>query len=461
VALSEARASGAARTGALAVIARIAAWCTDASDRSTAQRTAGAAFIIRVASAGIIYLSQVLLARWMGRFEFGIYVYVWAWVGFLGMASTLGIATASQRLVPEYRTRGDLDGLRGFLAGSRLMGLGLGTAAGVALAGAALALGDRIPAYYVIPFLIASLTLPIFTAGSVQDLTGRALNWIDLALLPGFIAHPLAILAVMSALHAVGFSVTAVTVLATACVALWIMILAQSALLNRRLQTNVPSGARRYEPLAWLKTALPLFFVDGFFLMLTNVDTLILQLFVGPADVAVYYAATKTLALVNFIYFAVGAACAHRFSEYHVAGDHDRLARFLADSIRWTFWPSLALVILLLALGRPILSLFGPGFADGYPLIWVMMTGLLARAAVGPAERLLNMIGQQAICAAIYGTAFAVNLALCLLLIPYFGLHGAAIATASAVLTESSLLFIVAKRRLGMHVFIWGGAPPG
>jgi O-antigen/teichoic acid export membrane protein len=108
-------------------------------------------------------------------------------------------------------------------------------------------------------------------------------------------------------------------------------------------------------------------------------------------------------------------------------------------------------------LGQPILSLFGPGFADGYPLIWIMMTGLLARAAVGPAERLLNMIGQQAICAAIYGTAFAVNLALCLLLIPHLGLHGAAIATASAVLTESTLLFVVSKRRLGLHVFVWGG----
>jgi len=457
VALSEAGASGAPRPGAFALIARIAAWCTDASDRSTAQRTAGAAFLIRVASAGIIYLSQVLLARWMGRFEFGIYVYVWAWVGFLGMASTLGIATASQRLVPEYRTRGDFDGLRGYLAGARIMGFSLGSAAGALLAGSALALGDGIPTYYVIPFLIASLTLPIFTTGSVQDLMGRALNWIDLALLPGFIAHPLAILVVMSALYAAGFTITAVTALATACVALWAMILVQSAVLNRRLRDKVPPGACRYEPLAWLRTALPLFFVDGFFLMLTNVDTLILQLFVGPADVAVYYAATKTLALVNFIYFAVGAACAHRFSEYHVAGDHDRLAHLLADSIRWTFWPSLVLVIVLLALGQPILSLFGPGFADGYPLIWIMMAGLLARAAVGPAERLLNMIGQQAICAAIYGTAFAVNLALCLLLIPHLGLHGAAIATASAVLTESTLLFVVSKRRLGMHVFIWGG----
>jgi len=330
----------------------------------------------------------------------------------------------------------------------------------VLLAGGVLALGDRIPSYYVVPFLLASLTLPIFTVGSMQDLTGRALNWINLALVPGFINHPLTILAVTSAFYCAGGAVTAVTTLATACAALWAVVLLQSVLLNRRLGANVAPGAGRYEPLRWLGTALPLFMVDGFFLMLTNVDTLILQLFVGPADVAVYYAATKTLALVNFIYFAVGAACAHRFSEYHVAGEADRLARFLADAVRWTFWPSLALAVILLVLGRPILSLFGPGFADGYPLIAIMMIGLLARAAVGPAERLLIMIGQQKICAAIYGGAFAVNLALCLLLVPRFGLSGAAIATATAVLTESVLLFVVTKRRLGLHVFIWGGPAP-
>jgi O-antigen/teichoic acid export membrane protein len=152
----------------------------------------------------------------------------------------------------------------------------------------------------------------------------------------------------------------------------------------------------------------------------------------------------------------VSAACAHRFSEYHVAGEHDKLAAFLAEAIRWTFWPSLALAAVMLALGKPILMLFGPGFADGYHLIAIMSVGLVARSAVGPAERLLNMIGQQKICAAVYGCAFAVNLTLCLVLIPHFGLTGAAIATSTAVLVESALLFFVTKRRLGLHVFIWG-----
>jgi O-antigen/teichoic acid export membrane protein len=191
--------------------------------------------------------------------------------------------------------------------------------------------------------------------------------------------------------------------------------------------------------------------------MLTYVDTLILQAFVGPADVATYYAATKTLALVNFVYYAVSAASAHRFSEYHVAGETDKLKGFLADTIRWTFWPSFALAAVLLVLGKPILAMFGPGFADGYPLICIMTIGLLARSAVGPAERLLNMVGQQKVCAAIYGGAFAVNLALCVALVPRFGLFGAATATATAVVVESVLLFVITKRRLALHVFIWGG----
>jgi O-antigen/teichoic acid export membrane protein len=447
-----------AAVGLAALAARIAAWRADHSDGSMAKRMAGAAFMIRVASAAILYLSQVLLARWMGRFEFGIYVYVWAWVGFIGMASPLGVAYSAQRFIPEYRTRGDADGLRGFLYGSRLLCLGFGAAAGALMAGAVWVLGDRVPGYYVVPFLLAALTLPIFTVSSVQDSSARAFNWIALALIPGFVAHPLLILMATSVLYFAGATVTATATLIIACAAFWAVAAVQFVLLKRRLAGHVAPGARRYELLYWMRTALPLFLVDSFFLMLTYVDTLILQLFVGPGEIAVYYAATKTLALINFIYFAVAAASAHRFSEYHAAGDRDRLARFLADAIRWTFWPSLALAAVLLALGRPILGLFGPGFADGYPLMCIMMVGLIARAAMGPSERLLNMVGQQKVCAAIYGTAFAVNLILCVALIPRFALFGAAAATATAVLTESALLFVVVRRRLGLD--LRGGPAP-
>ena len=52
--------------------------------------------------------------------------------------------------------------------------------------------------------------------------------------------------------------------------------------------------------------------------------------------------------------------------------------------------------------------------------------------------------------------AFALNIVLCVVLIPLFGVAGAAIATSSAMILESVLLFVVTKHRLGFHVFIWG-----
>ena len=53
-------------------------------------------------------------------------------------------------------------------------------------------------------------------------------------------------------------------------------------------------------------------------------------------------------------------------------------------------------------MGRPLLSLFGPRFVDGYHLMFILAVGLMARAAVGPVERLLNMLGEQRACAAVY-----------------------------------------------------------
>jgi O-antigen/teichoic acid export membrane protein len=189
--------------------------------------------------------------------------------------------------------------------------------------------------------------------------------------------------------------------------------------------------------------------------LLTYTDVLVLQYFRPPDEVSVYYAAAKTLALVSFIYYSVAATAAHRFSSYHVAGDRAALSAFIAQSINWTFWPSLAATALLLTFGRTVLGLFGAQFADGYHLMFIMAAGLLARAAIGPIERLLNMLGEQRLCAVVYAAAFTANVMLCVILIPPLGSAGAAIATASALMVESALLFLVTRSRLGFHVFIW------
>jgi O-antigen/teichoic acid export membrane protein len=152
----------------------------------------------------------------------------------------------------------------------------------------------------------------------------------------------------------------------------------------------------------------------------------------------------------------VAQTLAHKFAEYHVSGDRKRLTEFLAHSIRLTFWPSLAAIVLILALGEPLLLLFGRSFVSGYYLMFIIAIGMLARASVGPAERLLNMLGERRACALVYAGSFSINLGLSVLLLPRIGLAGAAVASAVALIFESLSLFLVAKVRLGFHCFIIG-----
>ncbi len=424
-------------------------------DNALAQRMAGTAFLIRVASAAIAYLSQIVLARWMGSSEFGLYVYVWTWVLLIGGLGDLGLAIAAQRFVPEYSERGALAELRGYLAGSRALAMAIATALALIGALAVFLFSPWLTRHEIIPLTIACVSLPFYALTGVQDGIARSYSWTNLALVPPYIVRPLLLIVLMGLAYAAGLAADATTAIIAAVAATWLTAIGQLVVLNRRLTPQVPPGPKAYAPRAWLATSFPIFLAEGFYLLLTYTDVLMLKQFRSPEEVAVYYAAAKTLALVAFISFAVGAATAHKFSAYHVAGDRARLAALVHDATRWTFWPSLAVTLLIVAFGKPFLWLFGPAFVAGYPVMFVLAVCWLARASVGPVERLLNMLGEQRICAIVYGFAFALNVCGCVFLIPPFGIFGAACATALAVVVETALLFYVAKQRLGLNVFIW------
>ena len=61
-------------------------------------------------SAVIAFVSQVLLARWMGSFEYGIFVLVWTTMVIVGNLACLGFHTSVIRFIPEYREKGMLAG---------------------------------------------------------------------------------------------------------------------------------------------------------------------------------------------------------------------------------------------------------------------------------------------------------------------------------------------------------------
>ncbi len=428
-------------------------------ERERTQRDALTAFSVRVASAGLLYLSQIVMARWIGAHDYGVYVFVWTWVLVLGGLSHLGFSVVMIRLVPEYREKGRWNELRGLVKGGRWFALFAGSAVAALGMVGLYVYGDMLSSEYVLPAYLALVCVPLYALTDVQDGIGRARGWMWIGLLPPYVLRPLMVLGAMGAAFAMGFPLSATTAVAAAIVATWGAGLIQTLLVNREFNAEVPRGAKSYKFSGWLKVSLPLVIIATAELVLQNADILVVSRYMTPADVGIYFASAKTMSLILFVHYAVGSAVANRFSALNARGDREKLKAFVRDAANWTFWPSLVGAIAILIAGKPLLWLFGPDFQSGYPVMFVLVLGFLVRAAMGPVEFLLNMLGEQKICAMVLVVTAVLDIALNFALVPAFGLMGAAVATSLSLMTAALMNYMVASSRLDIDIAIWRNLP--
>ena len=428
-------------------------------ERARTQRDALLAFAVRVVSAALLYLTQIVLARWIGGEQYGIYVFVWTWVLVLGGISHLGLNLASIRLAPVYRETGDIAHLRGLVRGVRLAALAGGTLVmSAGLAGVWL-LGSRLDSMFVLPLYLALVCIPLYALTDVQDGIGRGSGWMSIALIPPYLLRPVLLLAAMAAAHQAGLELNAATAAAAAIFSTWATGLLQALALNRRLDLTTETAKPQFAFGTWFGISMPLLVMLSSELLLQNTDILVISRYMTPADTGIYFAAGKTMALIMFVHYAVGSAVAHKFAALNARGDHDGLRAFVRDAVNWTFWPSLVGAVLILALGKPLLWLFGPKFEAGYPVMGILVLGFLVRSAMGPVEYLLNVLGEQRLCALVLASAAVLDITLNFALVPVYGLSGAAIATALSLTLAAALNAFVVHRRLGIRVAIWNNLP--
>jgi len=432
---------------------RLSANLESNGETTRAQGQALIAFLIRVFSAAIAFVSQIVLARLMGEFEYGIFAFVWVLVVVTGSLTCLGFHTSIIRFLPQHQTLGDLAAARGLLVAARVFTLLC--ASSVAAAGLAFLhfYGHLFESYWLVPLFLALVTLPMIGLGDVLDGTARANGWTVTALSPTFLIRPTLILLFMVTAVSLGAPDTAITAMQAALVATYVTTLIQYWRLRRRLRRTYGKGKLRLQSAAWLAYSLPIFLIDGVGFLLTNADVVVVGFYLPPDQVGIYFAATKIIVLVQFVAFAVKAAAGPRFATLLATNDRQELGRFAGQVARWSFWPSLLIGLALMLIGQQLLALFGPGFTQGYWLLPILFAGILAKALIGPGEMLLSMGGREKLCVLIYAVVLAGAIVANIILIPRLGLAGAAIATSSAMAIEALLLHIALRRTLGIVLF--------
>ena len=422
------------------------------NEKAKSSRKAMLAFGIRLMSAAFIYFSHVVLARWLGTREFGIYTYVWTWVVILGSISTLGFSMVMVKHLPSYFKHGKFGEFFGLMVLGRAFSFVLAVVIAVLGILGVYLWGDLAGNVYGIPLILGMVCIPLFALVDVQEGMCRANEWIYLGLIPNYLLRPLFVLVFSAGFIFLYDEINAQVVMMGCIIGSFLTACIQLFLIQRRIAQKVEKRTKVYLWKPWIGLALPLLLTDSFMLVMANTDIVILEYFMQPEDIAVYYAAVKTTLLVQFIYFAVVLASSNQFAEHWHDDDRAKLTRAVNHSVRMTFMPSLVASIGIIGVGYWFLAAYGADFTRGYPVIVILSLGAILRAATGPTEWMMTMMGQQKIVLWSTGGASVANIVLNILLIPVWGLEGAAVATAVTMAGSALFLFFKVRRELKIPI---------
>jgi O-antigen/teichoic acid export membrane protein len=144
---------------------------------------------------------------------------------------------------------------------------------------------------------------------------------------------------------------------------------------------------------------------------------------------------------------------APKFSELFHAGQTDEVLRVAKKSTRLIFWTTGPMLLGLIVLGRPVLSLFfGASFSAAYAAMVVLALGQFVNSVSGSTAVFLNMTGHENVFQAIMVGAAGLNVALSFLLIPHFGIEGAAVAAMVTMVAWNSCALLYIKRKFGSAI---------
>jgi O-antigen/teichoic acid export membrane protein len=398
---------------------------------------------------------MVLLARWLGSQEFGVYAYVLVIVTLLALALSFGFNSSALRFVASYRAQRKFRRLSGYLAQSYTIVLILSSVGATIASGLLFALRDLIEPYYVEPLLLGLLCVPLWTVLNQLEATARAFGWMNIAYVPGYILRPVLVAGFTGGLLLLGRGAGAVSAVwalvgACACAAIVQAVVVYIGA-RRELDGVKPAFHTRH----WFTMSLGFLAIDGFRMLLDNSDILLIGRFLDPDSVGVYFAVIRTSGLISFVSFSVVALAVPKFAEIHSSGTRQDLQKFVHNVLQLIFWPTLLAAVAMACIGPFLLSLFGPEFGAGYATMLVVLAGLVLRAATLPVEYLLNMTGHHRDTMRVYAVAALVNIALNVLLIRAFGIIGAALATYTAMLAGNLALYVLVWRRLGLDACVF------
>jgi O-antigen/teichoic acid export membrane protein len=202
-----------------------------------------------------------------------------------------------------------------------------------------------------------------------------------------------------------------------------------------------------------LTISTPMLMTASIHFVIGQIGIVMLGMFRSEAEVGYYSIAVKLATLTAFVLQAINSIAAPKFSELYHTGKMDELFYVAQKATKLIFWATAPILVGLIIFGRPILALmFGKDFVVSYVPMVMLVTGQFISSVSGSTGNFMNMTGHQNPFRTIVFCAGVLSLVLGFILIPRFGINGAACVAMVSVSTWNICTVVFIKRKFGRTI---------
>ncbi len=403
-------------------------------------------FIAKIVSIVVGLVLNLVIARYYGAEELGTYSIILSLFSVALMLSVMGINTSILRLLPEQIAQYSYNSAYSlFWKVFKIILLSTSFVAVIIYIFSEEIANNIFHKQYLFPLLtLAAFVIVFQSLGNISLASIRALKNIKLYAFFQIFSPilQLLVLTVLTIFFFQEFNSVYALMFSYSISGMVIFYALMKLFANKRVPSDMvyPTKTKQI-----LQISLPMMITTAMALIVTQTDILMLGAMSTVEEVGIYAIAMKLAMLTTFILTSVNVVIAPKISELYYSGQLDELKKLIKKITRLIFFTSLPIILILILFGNYILLLFGEEFVVGYTAMVLLLLGQSISIMSGPTEFFLNMTGYQK--SLNYITIFSafLNILLNYILIPIYGLIGAAFASMISLILMKLIIVLYIK----------------
>ena len=404
----------------------------------------------KVVSLAFGFLTQLVMARLLTEAAYGEVVLTLAVVNIGGLFATLGLDDGVMRELPHHEDTPAKS--RGVIRAGFLTSIVSGSVVALLIYLSAPVLATQIfrdPSLTPL-FRIASIGVPFVVLSNVAVSLARGARDARPHAIVNQLFQPFARLLLIAGLVLLGFEAAGAVAGQMAAVVLAALL---ALYIGYRILPDVRAPSERmYRPL--LAFSLPLVLVQGMGFLNSNLDIYMVGYFMQSPDIGVYNIALQLGNLLTAVVATMGFLLPPVMTRLHEQGQTQEMQRTYQVITKWLVVLGLPVfVVLFFAPEFVIGTLFGGDYARGSTALRILLLGKLFAILMGLNGMALIALGENRVVSYIMFCQVLVNVGVNVLLIPVYGIEGAAVAIMASIIIGDVLGVAVLYRRYGVHPF--------